>query len=234
MKVEEVSSSIPILIHRLAAHLNEEHIVLGDFNLHHEAWGGPRALKALIKKSEELLIVSQKWKMEQIVAVGTATYRESNRKSSINLIFATPLLSKSLISCDLAGDFDHNSDHQPILSKWTMRTIDNPLGSRLLLSKMDILALIKTLTEERAKDPSCISTTPDKLDVKVHSLISVIDIAKTLAIPKVRLSPKSVPGFHQECKQIQIIARRLKRLGKRKKLKKAKKTFDLLERNKGG
>ena len=145
VNTEEVSTSIPILKHRLAAHPNEEHIVLGDFNLHHEAWGGPRASKALIEKSEELLIITQRWEMEQMVPVGTATYRESTGESTIDLIFATTLLSESFISWDVVGDFDHDSAHRPILSKWTMRTIDNPLGSQLLLSKMDIPALKKTL-----------------------------------------------------------------------------------------
>ena len=37
VNVEENSTSIPILKHRLAAYPNEEHIALGDFNLHHEA-----------------------------------------------------------------------------------------------------------------------------------------------------------------------------------------------------
>ncbi len=63
-----------------------------------------------------------------------------------------------------------------------MRTIDNQLSFRILLTKMDILALTKTLTEELAKDPPCTSTTPDELNIKVHSFISVIDIAMTPAI----------------------------------------------------
>ena len=61
---EEVSTSIPILKCKLAAHSNKKHIILGDFNLHHEVWGGPRASKALIEKSEELLMVTRRWKME--------------------------------------------------------------------------------------------------------------------------------------------------------------------------
>ena len=65
-------------------------------------------------------MVAQRWKMEQIVLVGTATYKESTGKSIIDLIFVIPLLSESLISCDIAGDFDYNSDYQPILSKWTI------------------------------------------------------------------------------------------------------------------
>ena len=90
---------------------------MGDFNLHYRALGGPRASKALIEKSEELLIITQRWEMEQMVPVGTATYRQSIGESTIDLIFAKPLLSESLISCDIAGVFDHDSDHQPILSK---------------------------------------------------------------------------------------------------------------------
>ena len=64
VNAEETSISILILKRRLAAHPNGEHILLRDFNLHHEAWGGPRASKTLIEKSEKLLIVTQRWEME--------------------------------------------------------------------------------------------------------------------------------------------------------------------------
>ena len=124
VNAEEVNTSILILKPKLAAHPNEEHIVLGDFNLHHAAWRWPRALKALIEKSEELLIITQRWEMEQMVLINIAIYRESYGENTIDLIFATPPLSESLIFCDVTGDFDHDSDHLPILSKWTISTID--------------------------------------------------------------------------------------------------------------
>ena len=57
---EEISLSILILKHRLAAHPNKEEIALWDFNLHHEAGEEMGALKALIEKSEELLMVTQR------------------------------------------------------------------------------------------------------------------------------------------------------------------------------
>ncbi len=143
--------------------------------------------------------------------------RESNGESTLDLSFATPLLSESHISCDVAGDFYHDSDHQPILSKWTMHTIDNQLSFRLLLTKMDISALTKTLTEELAKDLPSTSMTPDELDIKVHSLISAINTAMNLAIFKARLSPKSVLGFDGGCKEIKIKAKRLKKIRKKEK-----------------
>ncbi len=75
------------------------------------------ASKVLIEKSEELLMVTQRWEMEQMVPVGITIYEESTGESTIDLIFATPLLSESLISCGIEDKFDHDSDHQPILSQ---------------------------------------------------------------------------------------------------------------------
>ncbi len=43
---EEVSTSISILKQRLALYRNEEHIVLGDFNLYHKGWRGAKGLKS--------------------------------------------------------------------------------------------------------------------------------------------------------------------------------------------
>lgn len=39
-----------ILKRRLAIYLNEEHIILRDFKLHHEAWEGLQVSKTLIEK----------------------------------------------------------------------------------------------------------------------------------------------------------------------------------------
>ena len=55
--------------------------------------------------------------MKQMVSVGIATYKESTRESTIDLIFAILLFTDSFITYDIAGDFHYNSDHQPILFK---------------------------------------------------------------------------------------------------------------------
>ena len=36
-----------------------------------------------------------------------------------------------------------------------------------------------------------------------------------ISIPKVRLYPKSIPGFHEDCKNAQIRARRFKKTWKK-------------------
>lgn len=150
VNAKEISTNIPVLERRLAASPHEEHIALGNFNLHHESWEGPEASTTHIEKSEELLLVMQKWGLEQMVPVGTATYKESIGENTINLIFTILLLLENLVRCKIAEDFDHDSDHQPILSERTLQMIDKPADSRCLLAKMDDVLLIKTLQEKLA------------------------------------------------------------------------------------
>lgn len=76
----------------------------------------------------------ERWELEQLVPIRTVTYKESTKKSTIDLIFAKLLLSESLIYCKIAEDFDHNLDYQPILFKWILQIIDKPINSRRLLA----------------------------------------------------------------------------------------------------
>lgn len=161
-----------------------------------------------------------------MVPVGAATYKDSSGKSTIDLVFATPLLSESHISCKIAEEFDHDSDHQPILSEWTLQMIDKPVDSRRLLAKMDLALLIKTLQQNLANIPNLPSRTTEELDEKVISLVKFIDIAMDISIPKARLCPKSIPGCDEECKDAQMRARKLKKSGREKTQKRAGRHLD--------
>lgn len=185
--------------------------MLGDFNLYHESWGGPETSTAHREKSEELLLLMQRREMEQMTPVGATSYKESSGKSTIDLVFTTPLLSESLVYCKIAEEFDHDSDHQPILSKWTLQMINKPVDSRRLLAKMDLALLIETLQQNLVNISYLPSRTAKELDEKVLSLVKAIDTAMDTSIPKARLCPKSIPGFDEECKDAQMRARRLKK-----------------------
>ena len=72
------------------------------------------------------------------------------------------------------------------------------------------------LKEELAKNPPSPCTTPEQLDTQINSLISTINTAMDLAIPRANVSLKSVPGFDEKCKKVQMKAKRLKKIWKRK------------------
>ena len=73
---------------------------------------------------------------------------------------------------------------------------------------MDVAKLKKPLLEELVKDPPSHSQTANELDAQVYSLISVIETAIALAIPKARLLSKSVPGvgISWKCSELDGIA----------------------------
>lgn len=96
-----------------------------------------------------------------------------------------------------------------------VETVDESFSSSLPLNKIDVPKLKKTLLEELSKDPSRCSQIANKLNAPVYSLIDIIETVIAKAIPKAKLSPKSVLGFDKECKEKQIKVKRLKKIWKR-------------------
>lgn len=60
-----------------------------------------------------------------MVFVDLKTNKELTKKSTINQIFAIPLFLKNFISYNIIRNFDHNLDHQFILSKKIIQTFNN-------------------------------------------------------------------------------------------------------------
>ena len=92
-----------------------EHLVLGDFNLHHPLWSGPRnpaAHKAAEPVVETLLAEG----MELATPRGTITWEARGVSSTIDLAFTSQLLTQRLVECTINKELDHSSDHFPITS----------------------------------------------------------------------------------------------------------------------
>lgn len=93
----------------------DEHLVLGDFNLYHLAWGREDST-TIDLEAEDLIFLRSFNNLSQMIPEEIITYKEGNKKSTINLIFAFPLLAEGMQMCDIQTTFDHNSDHLLILS----------------------------------------------------------------------------------------------------------------------
>ena len=107
-----------------------------------------------------------------------------------------------------------------------MCTINNPFKFTTFLKQNRYLSTQKKcLLEKLAKDPASTFIMSYKLNIEVYFPINTIDIAITLIYPKVRLSPKSVPKFDEECKEMKIKIRRLKKIWKKKEIKESWKDF---------
>ena len=90
-----------------------EHLVLGDFNLHHPLWSSPRNPAAHLAADivVETLLARD---MELATPKGTITWEARGSTSTIDLAFTSQRLQQRLVECTVNSALDHGSDHFPI------------------------------------------------------------------------------------------------------------------------
>jgi hypothetical protein len=116
---ENRTSCLPKLKEALSTYENTSQITLGDFNLHHEHWGG-EATASMDPESNDLIDIIQEFQLESMLPTGTVTYDENNYQSCIDLCYATINMVDRIITCGVDKEMDHNSDHLPITIRLDM------------------------------------------------------------------------------------------------------------------
>lgn len=79
--INNARGHLPLLQEKLAASPLDEHIILGDFNLHHPAWRGIGA--KIDNNSEVSLALVEQHGLHLLLKTGTITYDEAGHQSTI-------------------------------------------------------------------------------------------------------------------------------------------------------
>ena len=98
-----------------------EHILLGDFNLHHPLWGGPSYPHQHLL-SDTLLSHVRDAGVSLALPPGTITRDVHSgrfaQRTTIDLVFLSDSLAAQVNSCRVASELEHGSDHLPISTEW--------------------------------------------------------------------------------------------------------------------
>lgn len=133
-------SLIPTIIDKLNGRgSNIEHILPGDFNLHHPLWWGLGV--ATDEDAKHLIFFTQSIDMEQVLPCGTITWWRGSSISILDLVFMTPLLRNSLVECRLSQSADCHSDHKPICIVINLFTTPPSLQQKRNCKNVDIPTL---------------------------------------------------------------------------------------------
>jgi exonuclease III len=92
-----------------------EHMLVGDFNLHHPLWGGT-LLPTQHTLADDLIEAMAHSNMELILPQGTVTWRSGNSMSTLDLTFATSGIAEQVLQCQPCEELDSDSDHIPIIT----------------------------------------------------------------------------------------------------------------------
>src|SRR3569833_1523001 len=111
--IENRRSCQPDLRRVMEAHQDAEQMILGDFNLHHELWGGP-AVRHQDYEADDVLDIMEQFNLTLTISPGTATYQSSLGRTTIDLCFVTLDLADRVARCEVDHEMDHDSDHLPI------------------------------------------------------------------------------------------------------------------------
>jgi endonuclease/exonuclease/phosphatase family metal-dependent hydrolase len=116
-----------------------DHILVGDFNIHHPNWGGPRVIPH--RASQLLLSLQELHNLSLLLPPEIITFKRHGGESTIDLVFSSSDLMNSLTACCLREDLDHGSDHYPIETSFLLSPHIFPQVQEPLWRKADTATL---------------------------------------------------------------------------------------------
>jgi endonuclease/exonuclease/phosphatase family metal-dependent hydrolase len=138
---------LPLLGQTLQCNPAGEHIVIGDFNLHHPHWT-EFDNHSVEKEAEVLVAIAETNQLQLLLPPGTPIRQERGQHTTIDLAFATPLIAESLIACGLADqELDHDSDHLPISTTIGIATFTYDRPNKRIWHQLDEKLLHETMTQ---------------------------------------------------------------------------------------
>jgi hypothetical protein len=96
-----------------------EHLVMGDFNLHHPWWGGARCLTRHLM-ADDLVGFIKEAELQLLTPAGMITWEARGLASTVDLTFASPWLAQRLVRCGVDSELENGSDHHPITSLFSL------------------------------------------------------------------------------------------------------------------
>lgn len=157
-----------------------EHVVLGDLNLHHPAWGGEGVRAS--SGAEDLIKVMEKYGLELATEVGKPTWQRNDQSSVIDLIFMTTSLLNRLVGCGVDMNQDHDSDHFPVTTTIDVETPAHEPPKRRNWKATDVNKLTEFINEHlTCRDLS--KANAMRIEIESMALVKVISGAVEASTP---------------------------------------------------
>jgi hypothetical protein len=92
-----------------------DHVVVGDFNIHHPQWtNNPQGYTHHM--AQDLLNITERSGLQLILPPGTTIWHRGTSTSTLDLPFCSQNLAQHLVTCGVDSTLEHGSDHLPVVS----------------------------------------------------------------------------------------------------------------------
>ena len=181
-----------------------EHILLGDFNLHHPYWCAPTRVTQHAMADRLIDIVEEK-AMNLTLPAGTVTWQKPNSFSTIDLTFMIQFLQDRLIHCMDRPEMNQTSDHIPISTKLFLGVESVPTVMRRAWKSIDMEKL--KLLERNALDAR-FPETMGQADEYVEEIRKFLHKVIENTVPWSKPSTRGRPFWSPECDRVTKTARK--------------------------
>lgn len=185
-----------------------EHVVVGDMNTHHPAWGGPGT--AMEAEAEELLEVVDEGGLELATEEGTVTWERGVQRSVIDLTFISSILMNRIVCWERADDVQHDSDHWPIRTCLDVATKANEPPKRRNWKATDYKIMLEFLEKHLVVRDLSLAT-HRRIKLEMGTFLAVVRRAIEESTPWARPSQWSNSDFGPECREMVKTVRALRR-----------------------
>lgn len=172
-----------------------EHVVVGDFNAHHPAWGGPGV--QIEAEAERILEIADEHDLILTTEEGIITWERKEQYSTIDLTFISNNLFNRMLCTERADDV-HDSDHWPIRTTIDIQTPPNNPPKRRNWKAMDPKILRESLSQNLHVRNLSQATGP-RIELELTAFLAVVRRAINDSTPWANLSVWSNPSFDAEC-----------------------------------
>ena len=186
---------------------NQEHILLGDFNLHHPYWGGTTCLTQ-DNMSDYLIDIATEANLQLTLPRGTITWEARNSTSTIDLIFMTTKLTNKIEHCKIRNELDQSSDHKPISTKLLLGTMNNIQIKRRAWKSIN-MTKIESLKNLAPPITHPINIT--EIDEAIKQLERFLNMLIEHTVPWAKPWNGAQTHWSRECSEAVAEARRLRR-----------------------
>ena len=198
-------STLPAVRQQLAA--DAQHVLLGDFNLHHPFWNGvtrPTQHAA----ADQLLDIVEEFDLSLTLPKGTVTWEARNSFSTIDLVFMSEFLTERLEHCMSRPEMNQSSDHIPISTRIL-------LGSEQLTQvkrrAWKLLNMEKLREAESNAPPVTHPRSAEEIDQYAQTIQEYLQKIIAASVPWARPSEYAKPFWNEECNRAIRETRKLRR-----------------------
>jgi endonuclease/exonuclease/phosphatase family metal-dependent hydrolase len=181
------------------------YLILGDFNLHHPAWGGDNAPRDA--GAEDLLDLMETAGLDNWLAPGSVTRDQAGSQSTIDLVLASYSLREQMVVCEVDDSVHADSDHLPIL---TLLEVDTPEAvdpvKRRNWKAMDVEKFLTFVSSNL-----CMIQLPDgpnNIDNAVNHVLDIVQQAAQASTPWAKPSAWARQGWTPACTEAIKASRR--------------------------